>query len=127
MLVALVLHLAYNTILTTHNTITHMSKRKSTRRPAKMYTLKDKNLNDVQIDLNNYKTTCTVTHERKSFYHKYLNDLIQRDYAGNIDTFRTTYISRAARARMSQAERLNKQIERARARLDQLLQKQATL
>ena len=91
------------------------------------YTLQDRNNKPVQIDLNNYKTTCTITGARKSFYHKYLNDLIMRDYAGNIDTFRTTYISRAGRPQTSQAARLNKQIERARARLDQLLQKQATL
>lgn len=91
------------------------------------YTLQDRNNKPVQIDLNNYKTTCTVTHARKSFYHKYLYDLIMRDYAGNIDTFRTTYISRAGRPTISRAERLNKQIERTRARLEQLLQKQATL
>ena len=91
------------------------------------YTLLNSNGREVQIDLANYKTRCTVTGARKSFYHKYLAGLIERDYGNNIDTFRTTYVSRAGRPTKTQAERLNEQIERARARLNQLLEKQATL
>jgi hypothetical protein len=91
------------------------------------YTLLDNNGREVQIDLANYKVTCTITGARKSFYHKYLHNLIQTKYAGNIDTFRTTYISRAGRPSKSQAERLNEQIERARARLNTLLERQSNL
>ena len=91
------------------------------------YTLLNSNGREVQIDLANYKVTCTVTGARKSFYHKYLAGLIKRDYDNCIDTFRTTYVSRAGRPGKSQAERLQEQIERARARLDQLLEKQSTL
>jgi hypothetical protein len=91
------------------------------------YTLLNSNGREVQIDLANYKVTCTVTGARKSFYHKYLAGLIKRDYGNCIDTFRTTYVSRAGRPTKTQAERLNEQIERARARLNQLLEKQSTL
>ena len=91
------------------------------------YTLLNHNNQPVQIDLANYKVTCTVTGARKSFYHKYLAGLIEREYHNNIDTFRTTYISRAGRPRKTQAERIQDQIERARARLNNLLLKQATL
>jgi hypothetical protein len=69
---------------------------KKSRKVKVFYTLKDKNLNDVRIDLNNYRVICNKTHKSKSFYHKYLNDLIHRKYAGNIDTFRTEYVSREA-------------------------------
>ena len=91
------------------------------------YTLLNSNAREVSIDLANYKCICTVTGTRKSFYHKYLAGLIERDYGNNIDTFRTTYVSRAGRPTRTQAERLNDQIERARARLNQLLEKQSTL
>ena len=91
------------------------------------YTLLNSNGQPVQIDLANYKVTCTVTGTRKSFYHKYLFDLITRKYNGNIDTFRTTYVSRAARPRKTQAERIAEQIERTRNKLDQLLMKQVRL
>lgn len=73
-----------------------MEKQSKTRRKAKrFYTLKDKNLNDVQIDLNNYRVICNKTHERKRFYHSYLFNLINRKYNGNIDIFRETYVSRS--------------------------------
>jgi hypothetical protein len=92
-----------------------------------IYQLLDQHNQPVNIDLNNYKVTCTITGARKSFYHKYLHNLIQTKYAGNIDTFRTTYVSRAARPRVTQVERLQQQIERTRARLDQLLARQTRL
>lgn len=91
------------------------------------YTLLNSNGREVQIDLNNYKCICTVTGARKSFYHKYLANMIKRDYDNNIDTFRETYVSRAGRPSKSQAERLNEQIERARNKLATLLEKQASL
>ena len=102
-----------------------MSKNKS--KIKHFYTLKNAAGRDVQIDLNNYKVTCTVTGARKSFYHVYLNRLIHKSYNGNIDTFRTTYVSRAGRPTTSKSERLQQQIDRARARLDELLTKQQQL
>ena len=70
---------------------------KKTRRAKKQfYTLKNAAGRDVQIDLNNYKVQCVKTGKSKSFYHKYLFNLIHRKYAGNIDTFRTEYVSREA-------------------------------
>lgn len=104
-----------------------MSKTSKSRKAKVYYTLLNSEGNEVSIDLNNYKCICTVTGARKSFYHKYLHNLIQTKYAGNIDTFRTTYVSRAARPRVTQAERLQQQIERTRARLDQLLARQTRL
>lgn len=100
-----------------------MSKSKS--KVKHFYTLKNATGRDVQIDLNNYKVTCTVTNTRKQFYHKYLKALIERDYDNNIDTFRTTYISRAGRPTRSASERLQERIDRARHKLDLLLKKQA--
>ena len=91
------------------------------------YTLLNSNNQPVQIDLANYRVTCTITGARKSFYHKYLAGLIEREYGNNIDTFRTTYISRAGRPGKTQAERIAEQIERTRNKLDQLLTKQARL
>ncbi len=96
-------------------------------RTKHFYTLLNHNNQPVQIDLANYKVTCTVTGTRKHFYHKYLAGLIEREYANNIDTFRTTYISRAGRPQKTQAERIQDQIERTRNKLDQLLTKQVQL
>jgi len=74
-----------------------MEKQSKKSRKAKVfYTLKDKNLNDVKIDLNNYRVICNKTGKRKSFYHKYLFDLIVRKYNSNIDLFREGYVSREA-------------------------------
>ena len=92
-----------------------MSKANKTRKARVFYTLKDKNLNDVQIDLNNYRVICNKTHKRKSFYHKYLHDLIVRKYNGNIDLFREGYVSREAAP--SKNERRAKQLQ---ARIDRL-------
>ena len=69
---------------------------KKSRKTKQFYTLKDKNLNDVQIDLNNYKVTCNATGKRKSFYHKYLHNMIVSKYNSNIDLFREGYVSREA-------------------------------
>lgn len=91
------------------------------------YTLLNRDGREVSIDLANYKVRCTITGARKRFYHKYLAGLIERDYANNIDTFRDTYVSRAGRPTKTQAERLEDQIDRARARLNQLLGKRAAL
>ena len=75
-----------------------MEKQSNKTRRAKkqFYTLKNAAGRDVQIDLNNYRVVCNKTGKSKSFYHKYLHNLINRKYNGNIDTFRTTYVSREA-------------------------------
>ena len=88
---------------------------KKTRRAKVFYTLKDKNLNDVQIDLNNYRVICNKTGKSKQFDHKYLHNLIVRKYQGNIDTFRTTYVSREAAP--SQNERRVKPLQQRISRL----------
>lgn len=87
---------------------------KKTRRAKVFYTLQDKNLNDVKIDLNNYRVICNKTHKSKSFYHKYLFNLIHRKYSGNIDLFREGYVSREAAPSSD---------ERKRARLVERIQK----
>ena len=86
---------------------------KKSRKAKVFYSLLNKDGREVNIDLNNYKVTCTVTGKRKSFYHKYLNNLIVSKYAGNIDTFRDTYVSREAAP--SREERKVQQIQ---ARID---------
>ena len=92
-----------------------MSKAKKTRKARVFYTLKDKNLNDVQIDLNNYRVICNKTHKRKSFYHKYLHDLIVRKYNGNIDLFREGYTSREA------TPKNERRVRQLTARIDRLV------
>ena len=69
---------------------------KKSRKSKQFYSLVNKHGREVSIDLNNYKVTCNKTGKRKSFYHKYLHNLILSKYAGNIDTFRDTYVSREA-------------------------------
>ena len=88
---------------------------KKNRKAKVFYTLKNQAGNDVQIDLNNYKVTCVVTGARKSFYHKYLAGLIERDYQNNIDLFRMTYKSRAAAPSKKERE-----LERVKSRIDRL-------
>jgi len=100
---------------------------KTKQKTKHMYTLQNANNQSVQIDLANYQVICNVTNTRKQFYHKYLFDLITRKYAGNIDLFRTTYVSRAGRPHKTQATRVAEQIERARDRLEQLLATQAQI
>ena len=69
----------------------------SKNRKAKVYyTLQNADGRDVQIDLNNYKVTCTKTGKRKSFYHKYLHNMIVTKFNSNIDLFRNSYVSREA-------------------------------
>ena len=72
------------------------NKTKKSRKAKVFYTLVNAAGKDVSIDLNNYKVQCVKTGKAKSFYHKYLFNLIHRKYAGNIDTFRTEYVSREA-------------------------------
>ena len=132
LLFALVLTSVYNTILTTTtNTINHMSKsnskRKSTRRPAKFYTLKDRNLNLVQIDLNNYRCICNITGKRVTFHHEYLNGLIHRKYAGNIDRFRVEYVTTQAAARVKRAEQVQKRINQLNVQLQHLMNERRQL
>ncbi len=81
---------------------------KKSRKAKAVYTLKDKNLNDVKIDLNNYRVICNKTGKSKQFYHKYLAGLIERKYNNNIDLFREGYVSREAAP--SQNERRKNQL-----------------
>jgi hypothetical protein len=74
-----------------------MEKQSKKSRKAKVfYTFNNSKGKSVRIDLNNFKVTCNKTGKSKQFYHKYLNDLINRKYAGNIDTFKSEYVSREA-------------------------------
>ena len=84
---------------------------KKTRKAKVFYILQDAYGKDVNIDLNNYRVICNKTGKRKSFYHKYLFNLIHRKYEGNIDRFRTEYVSREA-APSSNERRKNQLIER---------------
>ena len=69
---------------------------KKSRKSKVFYILQDAHGKDVNIDLNNYRVICNKTGKSKSFYHKYLFNLIHRKYEGNIDRFRTEYVSREA-------------------------------
>ena len=94
------------------------------------YTLLNRDGREVQIDLNNYKVTCTVTGKRKGFYHKYLAGLIERDYDNNIDTFRTTYVSREAKkadAKQKKVDQIQDRISRAYDLIAQLKSQVAEL
>ena len=74
-----------------------MEKQSKKSRKAKVfYVLQDAYGKDVRIDLNNYRVICNKTGKSKQFYHKYLFNLIHRKYEGNIDRFRTEYVSREA-------------------------------
>jgi len=92
-----------------------MSKAKKSRKAKAIYVLQDAYGKDVNIDLNNYRVICNKTGKRKSFYHKYLFNLISRKYEGNIDRFRTEYVSREAAP--SKNERRAKQLQE---RIDRL-------
>ena len=87
------------------------NKLKKSRKAKAYYTLKDKNLNDVKIDLNNYRVICNKTGKSKQFYHKYLAGLIERKYNNNIDLFREGYVSREA-APSQNERRKNQLVER---------------
>ena len=92
-----------------------MEKQSKKSRKAKVfYVLQDAYGKDVNIDLNNYKVICNKTGKAKQFYHKYLFNLIHRKYEGNIDRFRTEYVSREAAPSSN---------ERKKARLIERIQK----
>ena len=95
---------------------------KKSRKAKQFYTLKDKNLNDVQIDLNNYRVICNKTGKRKSFYHKYLHNMIVSKYNSNIDLFREGYVSREAAPDRNQrrAAQLVQRIQRLSVQLSNL-------
>ena len=88
---------------------------KKARRAKVFYILQDASGKDVNIDLNNYRVICNKTGKSKSFYHKYLHNLIHRKYAGNIDRFRTEYVSREAAP--DKRERRAKQLQQRISRL----------
>jgi hypothetical protein len=102
---------------------------KKSRKAKVFYTLNNAAGKQVSIDLNNYKVTCTKTGQRKSFYHKYLHNLIVEKFEGNIDLFRTTYVSRAGAP--SKQERRQKQLEnrinKLRAQLEELVAEKRSL
>ena len=102
---------------------------KKSRKAKAFYTLKDKNLNDVQIDLNNYRVICNKTGKRKSFYHKYLHNMIQNKFNGNIDLFREGYVSREAAPSRDErrVNQLQQRINRLRSQLDQAVAEQKHL
>ena len=105
---------------------------KSTRKSRKtkhIYILQDAYGQDVNIDLNNYRVICNKTGARKSFYHKYLFNLIHRKYEGNIDRFRTEYVSREAAPSASErrVNQLQQRINRLRSQLDQAVAEQKHL
>ena len=97
------------------------SKSKSTRRPAKFYTLRDAYGRDVRIDLNNYRCICNISGKRSTFHHVYLNDLIHRKYEGNIDRFRTEYVTVQAAARQKRAQEVQRRINDLYSQLDRLI------
>lgn len=128
-IVALLHTIAYNNILTTTitHTINHMSKSKSNRRPAKMYTLLDHTSREVSIDLNNYRCICNITGKRSQFHHAYLNGLIHRKYQGNIDLFRDTYVTVSANARQTRARDIQTRIDNLTSQLNKLIQQKNQL
>ena len=98
------------------------------KKSKQYYTLQNAAGADVSIDLNNYKVICNNTNQRKGFHHKYLFNLIHRKYQGNIDLFRTTYVSRAGVDRdAQQVKKLNDRIDRLRAQIDTLVSKRDQL
>ena len=129
LVVALLHTIAYNNILTTTitHTINHMSKSKSNRRPAKMYTLADHTGRSVNIDLNNYRCICNITGKRSQFHHAYLNGLIHRKYQGNIDLFRDTYVTVQAMARQTRARDIQTRIDNLTGQLNKLIQQKNQL
>lgn len=99
-----------------------MSKAKKSRKAKVVYVLQDAYGKDVNIDLNNYRVICNKTGKPKSFYHKYLFNLISRKYEGNIDRFRTEYVSREAAPDKNQrrAQQLETRISRLYVQLSNL-------
>ena len=98
-----------------------MSKAKKSRKAKVFYILRDAYGKDVNIDLNNYRVICNKTGKRKSFYHKYLFNLIQRKYEGNIDRFRTEYVTVQAAARQKRARDIQKRIDLLEVQLQGLI------
>ena len=88
---------------------------KKSRKAKVFYILQDAYGKDVNIDLNNYRVICNKTGKSKSFYHKYLFNLIHRKYERNIDRFRTEYVSREAAP--DKRERRVKQLQERISRL----------
>ena len=95
---------------------------KKTRKTKHFYSLNNSAGQPVNIDLNNYRVECVKTGQRKQFYHKYLFNMIVRKYEGNIDLFRTTYVSRAAAPDKNQrrAEQLQDRISRLYVQISNL-------
>jgi hypothetical protein len=95
---------------------------KKSRRAKRFYTLQNAAGKDVNIDLNNYKIVCNKTGKHKSFYHKYLADLIARKYNNNIDLFRQSYVSREAAPDQNQrrAKQLQDRISRLYVQISNL-------
>ena len=91
------------------------------KKAKQFYTLFNNAGREVQIDLNNYRVICNKTGARKSFYHKYLHNMIVTKFDSNIDLFRDTYTSRQpADARVKKAQQIQARIDRLTSQLNQL-------
>ena len=105
-----------------------MSKAKKSRKAKAIYILQDAYGKDVNIDLNNYRVICNKTGKRKSFYHKYLYNLIMRKYEGNIDRFRVEYVSREAHdPTAAKVKAIQARIDRLTSQLNDLIWKRDEL
>ena len=103
--------------------------KKKNRKNKQFYSLLNKDNKPVNIDLNNYKVTCTVTGKSKSFYHKYLHNMIVTKFDNNIDLFRDTYVSREAGPTRNerQAEKIQDRINLLLYKVKELKAKKAEL
>ena len=82
------------------------------------------------INLNGYQATCTVTGLKKRFYHSYLANLIKTKYDDSLQTFESTYVSRAGRTAAvphKKAKELQSRIDRMYAQIRILKDKKASL
>lgn len=84
----------------------------------------------VEIDLNNYVATCSVTGAPKKFYHAYLANLIQTKYDNCISTFEDTYVSRAGNSQAvaaRKAQQVQQRIDSLYNKISELKSKQQEL
>ena len=76
---------------------------------------------DGEINLHNYRATCTVTNKSKGFHHEYLANLISKKYRNNFGYFESTYVSKEDRGIQRAEEALEREQNKVqRAALKQL-------
>jgi len=76
---------------------------------------------DGEINLHNYRATCTVTNTSKGFHHTYLANLIRKKYGNNFGTFEATYVSKEGRGIIRAQEQIDRDASKVqRAALKQL-------